>query len=104
MEQVVRASREERRRRWQEHVEGQKRSGLKVAAYCEANGLNAGQFWYWRRTLSSESNGNGGFVELTDCGKGECGIVLVVRGVTIQVREGFSQLVLRGVLSCLGVS
>lgn len=51
MEQVVSASREERKRRWHEHVEGQKRNGLKVATYCEANGLNAGQFWYWRRAL-----------------------------------------------------
>jgi hypothetical protein len=103
MEEVVRESREERRRRWLEHVEGQRRSGLKVAAYCEANGLNAGQFWYWRRALRSVCDGSGGFVELTKNGDGECRMVLVVRGVTIQVRDGFSPSLLRQVLSCLGV-
>lgn len=104
MEEVVQASREERRRRWQEHIERQKQSGLKVTAYCSANGLKAPQFWYWRHVLCTEQVGGAGFVELKENGKDDPGVTLVIRGVTIRIQEGFNPLLLRSVLACLGVS
>ena len=65
MEEAVVVSRRERRLRWQGHVEEWRRSGLKVSAYCVANGLNVGQFWYWRRVptdMRKSSDGLSGLV------------------------------------------
>lgn len=38
-----------KRRRWREHVEGWRRSGLNQAEYCRRHGLNAKRFRYWAR-------------------------------------------------------
>ena len=101
MEGMVRTSREDRRRQWQGYIEGQKQSGMTVTAYCAANGLRLSQFWYWRHVLCSEAAGRSGFVELEGKPSGYAGVTLVVRGITIQVGQGFSPSLLRQVIACL---
>ncbi len=103
MEETGVVSRQERRLKWQGHVEEWRRSGLKASAYCAANGLNAGQFWYWRRTLSPDTQEKGdGFVEVTGDNRGHATITLMIRGATISVCEGFDPSLLREVVDCLG--
>lgn len=38
---------------WAERVESWQRSGLSVAAFCRAEGLNHPQFVYWQRALGA---------------------------------------------------
>lgn len=101
MEQTVVTDRHERKQKWQGHVEGWRRSGLKVTAYCTANGLNAAQFWYWRRALLPKATEKRGFVELTSSAGGDASITVMVRGVAIPIRDGFSRSLLRQVVDCL---
>lgn len=50
-EDYHRMTREQRRRFWQQHVEGWQQSGLIQSAYCRRNDLNAHQFYRWRRRI-----------------------------------------------------
>jgi hypothetical protein len=38
---------------WQPHVEGWRRSGRAITAYCREHGLDVKRFAYWRRRLGS---------------------------------------------------
>ena len=50
-EDYHRMTREQRRRFWQQHVEGWQQSGLTQIAYCRRNDLNAHQFYRWRQRI-----------------------------------------------------
>ncbi len=50
-EDYHRFSREQRRRFWQQHVEGWQQSGLSQAAYCRSHDLKAQQFYRCRRRI-----------------------------------------------------
>jgi hypothetical protein len=50
-EDYPRFSREQRRRFWQQHVEGWQQSGLIQSAYCRRRDLNPYQFYRWRRRI-----------------------------------------------------
>ena len=45
--------REEKRQRWQQHIQQWKLSGLSQRTYCEEHGLTLNQFWYWQRQFGS---------------------------------------------------
>lgn len=101
MEGTVQAGRTERRRQWQEYVEGQRRSGVSVVAFCAANNLKAHQFWYWRRVLSQSSEEErAGFVEVIDDVHSSA-ITIVVGDAHIRVCDGFSSALLRQVIESL---
>lgn len=102
MEGVVLKGREERRRRWQEYVEGQRQSGLSVTAYCATNNLKPYQFWYWRRVLSANrAPEGGGFVEVAGGRADGAFLAVRVRDVEILVAEGFNPILLRRVVESL---
>ncbi len=46
-----RYSHEQRRRFWQQHVEGWQQSGLSQIAYCRSHDLKVQQFYRWRRRI-----------------------------------------------------
>ena len=37
---------------WEERLERFERAGLPIRQFCEAEGVNPGTFWYWRRNLA----------------------------------------------------
>jgi hypothetical protein len=39
------------RQRWQDRLEGFRRSGLTVPAFCDRGGISAASFYAWRRRL-----------------------------------------------------
>ena len=40
---------------WEERLSRFERSGLSIRRFCEAEGVNPGTFWYWRRNLSGDA-------------------------------------------------
>jgi hypothetical protein len=56
-EDYHRMTREQRRRFWQQHVEGWQQSGLTQSAYCHRNDLNVHQFYRWRRRIMAATPG-----------------------------------------------
>ena len=46
----------ERMNKWAEHIEAHKASGQTVTKWCEANSVNAKQFYNWRKRLSPSTN------------------------------------------------
>ena len=46
-----RFTRQEKRRFWQQHVEGWQQSGMNQSAYCRRHDLNIHQFYRWRRRI-----------------------------------------------------
>jgi hypothetical protein len=43
---------------WRPIIEGQRSSGLTVAAYCRDRGISQGSFYTWKRRLSSPAKSN----------------------------------------------
>lgn len=40
---------------WEERLARFERSGLPIRQFCEAEGVNPGTFWYWRRNLTGSA-------------------------------------------------
>ena len=40
---------------WEERLARFERSGLPIRHFCEAEGVNPGTFWYWRRNLTGSA-------------------------------------------------
>lgn len=49
---ICTASRQEKRRLWQQHILALPGSGLSAAAYCRMHGLSYKSFAYWKRVLA----------------------------------------------------
>ena len=41
---------------WEERLARFERSGLPIRQFCEAEGVNPGTFWYWRRNLTGSAS------------------------------------------------
>lgn len=104
--------REEKSGFWQEAIERQERSGLKVSAFCLKEGLKLRCFYYWRRKLGlvsspgvsirqplSSISQSGGFIEVASSGSG----VRVVIGerVILEIDIGFDPITLTSAVYCL---
>jgi transposase len=49
---------EEKRRKWEKHLEAWEESGITQTEYCRIHGLNAAQFTYWKSQLKKKSDTN----------------------------------------------
>jgi hypothetical protein len=58
-------TREQRRRFWQQHVEGWQQSGLSQIAYCRRHDLKVQQFYRWRRRIMAASPSPVSFLPVT---------------------------------------
>ena len=97
----------EKEKLWRVTMQEHASSGKSVRDFCGEKGLNANQFYGWRRELKlrdSEEAGPGGFVELIRRG-GQT----VTAGVSIRIDErlsvvlerGFDGETLKAALACL---
>ncbi len=50
-EDYHRLTRQQKRRFWQQHVEGWQQSGLNQSAYCRRHDLKTQQFYRWRQRI-----------------------------------------------------
>ncbi len=64
-EDYHRFSREQRRRFWQQHVEGWQQSGLSQIAYCRRHDLKAHQFYRWRGRIMAAAPGPVSFLPVS---------------------------------------
>ncbi|MCK9363525.1 MAG: hypothetical protein M0P74_08000 [Syntrophales bacterium] len=57
-------TKEERHAQWREIIEGQRTSGMTIAAYCRENQIPTTSFYTIRRRLKEREAVTGGFLEL----------------------------------------
>lgn len=52
---------------WEQRIEERDKSGMSIAKWCENNGINKGQYHYWNKRISKNSNGinENTFAEIT---------------------------------------
>jgi hypothetical protein len=80
---------------WRQIIDGQRASGLTVAAYCRDRGITEGAFYAWKRRLRSPAKRNRKakpeFVEVTPPGVGTAGTIeICLRGERhLLARRGF---------------
>jgi len=49
---------EEKRRKWEKHIETWEESGFTQTEFCRIHGLNVGQFTYWKSQLKRKVDPN----------------------------------------------
>jgi hypothetical protein len=49
---------EEKRKKWEKHIEAWKESGITQSEYCQLHGLNVGQFTYYKSQLKKKADTN----------------------------------------------
>lgn len=82
---------------WRQIIDGQRPSGLTVAAYCLERGITQGSFFTWKRRLRSPAKPNRlskpAFVEVTPPRAGTAGTIEVcLRGERhLLARRGFDR-------------
>lgn len=87
---------------WNERIQDFLASGLSQRAWCEEQGLPAGQFGYWLRKFKTEANSsNGRWLSLDPITPPGTGISLRIRSVSLAVARGFDQEVLADVVRSL---
>jgi len=80
---------------WHQIIEGQRSSGLTVAAYCRDRGVTEGSFYTWKRRLRSPAKSNRSsapvFVEVKPPSASAVGAIeICLRGERrLLVRRGF---------------
>lgn len=100
-------NREEKRREWAAKIAVQQGSGLRVAAWCAANGIQQWQFHYWRKRLAVDTAGavpHPGFVRLEPMieDNASSGVSLCVGRVRVTLDRNFDASCLARVLELLG--
>ena len=52
---------------WEQRIEERVKSGMTIAKWCKNNGINKGQYHYWKSRIHKNSNTNGEniFAEIT---------------------------------------
>ena len=80
---------------WEERLARFERAGLPIWQFCEAEGVNPGTFWYWRRKLmgsatprrSSQSQSSAAFapVDVVTQPATGCVVVRLPRGASIEL-------------------
>ena len=80
---------------WEERLARFERSGLPIRQFCEAEGVNPGTFWYWRRNLmgsatprrSRQSQSSAAFapVDVVTQPATGCVVVRLPRGASIEL-------------------
>jgi hypothetical protein len=97
---------------WQEAIERQERSGLKVSAFCLKEGLKLRCFYYWRRKLrllsscgvnlcNPVSSPGGGFIEIASSGASSGVRVVIGERVILEIDRGFDPSTLTSAVYCL---
>lgn len=82
---------------WRQIIDGQRPSGLSVAAYCQERGITQGSFYTWKRRLRSPAMPSGlpktAFVEITPrCAETAGTIEICLRGERhLLARRGFDR-------------
>ncbi len=80
---------------WEERLARFERAGLPIWQFCEAEGVNPGTFWYWRRNLmgsatprrSRQSQSSAAFapVDVVTQPATGCVVVRLPRGASIEL-------------------
>ena len=82
---------------WRQIIDGQRTSGLTVAAYCRDRGITEGSFYTWKRRLQSPAKSNRlskpAFVEVTPPSTQTAGAIeICLRGERhLLARRGFDR-------------
>jgi hypothetical protein len=97
---------------WQEAIEKQERSGLRVSEYCEREGHKKRCFYYWRRKLRSVpgpgfnsgyqvSPQGSGFIEISSTENSSGVRVVIGEKLILEIDRGFDPSTLTSAVYCL---
>ena len=99
-------TKEERHAHWRDIIDGQRTSGMTIAAYCRATQVPTTSFYTIRRRLKEREAVTGGFLELKTArfmAPASTGIhIHLGKNLSIDVERGFDPLTLRAVIETLG--
>ena len=85
---------------WRKLLTEKEASGQTIAAFCLERNLGVHQYSYWRQRLGETRDE--GFAELQVTAENEdAGVVLDLRTLTVRLRRGFDEEVLRGLLRAM---
>lgn len=77
---------------WKKKIEEWRQSGLTGAEWCRHSNVKECLFYYWKSRLAPTRQPNiAQFVELAEDGAKGCEIVVLVGGVKVELKEGFSE-------------
>jgi hypothetical protein len=86
MDNYKQLTREEKRKFWQWHIDGWRKSGQSQTEYCHSQKLKKSTLGYWRTLLSREK----GFIEIPVTIESQAAIDIIIKDtIKIQVRNGF---------------
>lgn len=103
----------ERRAQWRALVDRAQESGQRPRRFCQEQGLNVGQFYYWRRVfaLQAAAEDPKAHFALVRRGSGRSDLIeddglelQVGRGWRLRIRRGVDEATLRVVLGALSES